>query len=64
MSKLTYQDKINSYNDRKNGMSVRTLSIKYNVRKCLIDKHGFDILRTNKNKIHINMKNNKQLIEF
>ena len=52
MSKLTYQDKINSYNDRKNGMSVRTLSIKYNVRKCLIDKHGLDILRTGKNKIY------------
>ncbi len=59
MSKLTYEDKINLYNDRKSGMSVQSLSIKYNVRKCLIDymvslmdKHGLDILRTGKNKIH------------
>ena len=59
MSKLTYEDKIKLYNDRKNGVSVGNLSIKYNVRKCLInymisliDKHGLDILRTNKNKIH------------
>ena len=59
MSKLTYEDKINLYNDRKSGMSVQSLSIKYNVRKCLIDymvslidKHGLDILRTSKNKIH------------
>ena len=59
MSKLTYEDKINLYNDRKNGMSVGSLSIKYNIRNCLIDymvalidKHGLDILRTNKNKVH------------
>ena len=59
MSKLSYEDKINLYNDRKKGMSFRSLSIKYNVRKCLInymvsliDKHGLDILRTDKNKIH------------
>ena len=59
MSKLSYEDKINLYNDRKSGMSVQSLSIKYNVRKCLIDymvslidKHGLDILRTGKNKIH------------
>ena len=61
MSKLTYEDKINLYNDRKNGMSVGSLSIKYNIRTCsidymvaLIDKHGVDILRTEKNKIHTN----------
>ena len=59
MSKLSYEDKINLYNDRKNGMSVGSLTIKYNVRKCvidymvsLIDKHGLDILRTGKNKIY------------
>ena len=59
MSKLSYEDKINLYNDRKSGMSVGSLSIKYNVRKCvvnymvsLIDKHGLNILRTGKNKIH------------
>ena len=59
MSKLSYEDKISLYNDRKSGMSIGSLSIKYNVRKCvidymvsLIDKHGLDILRTGKNKIY------------
>ena len=59
MSKLTYEDKINLYNDKKKGMSIVSLSNKYKVRKCvinyltaLIDKHGVDILRTNKNRIH------------
>ena len=59
MSKLTYDDKINLYNDRKNGMSIKSLSIKYNIRTknvqyicCLIEKHGIDILRTGKNKVY------------
>ena len=59
MSKLTYEDKLNLYNDKKKGMSIGRLSNKYKVRKCvinyltaLIDKHGVDILRTNKNRIH------------
>ena len=59
MSKLTYEDKINIYNDKMNGMSIGSLSNKYKVRKCvinyltaLIDKHGVDILRTNKNRTH------------
>ena len=57
MSKLTYQDKINIYNERKQGNSVVNISKKYSVRKDiikylirLIDKHGYDILRTNKNR--------------
>jgi len=57
MSKLSYEDKINIYNERKNGESLSSLASKYNVRDDnlaylirLIDKHGFDILRTNKNK--------------
>lgn len=59
MSKLTYEDKINLYNDKKRGMSIGSLSNKYKIRKsvinyltALIDKHGIDILRTSKNKIH------------
>ena len=59
MSKLTYEDKINLYNDKKNGMSIDSLSNKYKVRNCLInyltaliDKHGLDILRTTQNKYH------------
>ena len=63
MSKLSYEDKINLYNDRKQGMSVGSLSFKYKIRKnvityltALIDKYGIDILRTNKNKIHIKIE--------
>ena len=47
MSKLTYEDKINLYNDRKNGISRSNLSKKYKIRTCsidylvsLIDKHA------------------------
>ena len=57
MSKLSYEDKINLYNDKKQGMSLKTLSLKYNIRTknvqylyCLIEKHDFDILRTLNNK--------------
>ena len=57
MSKLSYDDKINLYNDKLNGKSIKTLSRKYgityhNVQYLirLIDRHGFDILRTGKNK--------------
>ena len=57
MSKLNYEDKINLYNDSKLGLSRSTLSKKYNIAVhgvqylcCLIDKHGIDILRTQKNK--------------
>ena len=59
MSKLTYEDKINLYKDRKNGLTIPTLVSKYNIRHevveyliRLIDKHGLDILRTNKNKYY------------
>lgn len=59
MSKLSNEDKINLYNERKNGYSMRMLSKKYNITVhgvqylcCLIDKHGIDILRTSKNKEH------------
>ena len=59
MSKLTYEDKINLYNDRKSGRSIPSLMSKYNIRHKvveylikLIDKHGLDILRTTKNKYY------------
>ena len=65
MSKLSYEDKINLYNDRKNGISFTRLSLKYNVRKSivsymvsLIDKHGLGVLRTDKNKFYT--KNEKK----
>ena len=57
MSKLTYDDKIKLYNDRKSGMSVSSVSKRYNVSMnvvndliSLIDKHGLGILRTTKNR--------------
>lgn len=59
MAKLSYEDKINLYNDRKNGMSMKSLSIKYNIRTknaqylcCLIEKHGIEVLSTSKNKVY------------
>ena len=57
MSKLTYDDKIKLYNDRKSGMMVSSVSKKYNVSMnvvndliSLINKHDFGILRTRKNR--------------
>ena len=56
MSKLSYEDKINIYNNKKEGMSINALSKKYDVRDNVIkylirviDKHGYEVLRTNKN---------------
>ena len=57
MSKLSYEEKIEIYNKRKEGETLKTLQSKYGITKhniqyliWLIDKHGFDILRTIKNK--------------
>lgn len=57
MSKLSYEDKINIYQERKNGNAISNISRKYNVRKNvieylvrLIDKHGYDVLRISKNR--------------
>ena len=59
MSKLSYEDKINLYEDKKQGISTKSLSEKYKIRTSLvdylislIDKHGYDILRKNKNRFH------------
>ena len=59
MSKLSYEDKINLYIERKSGMSIASLASKYNIRSerieyliRLINKHGIDILRTTKNKCY------------
>ena len=56
MSKLSYEDKINIYNNKKEGISIKVLSKKYDVRDNVIkylvrviDKHGYEVLRTNKN---------------
>lgn len=56
MSKLTREQKIQIYEERKEGSSLINLSKKYGVGKTsidylirLIDLHGFDILRKDKN---------------
>ncbi len=57
MSKLTYEDKINLYKDRKFGLQISALCSKYKILHAnveyltrLIDKHGYDVLRTSKNR--------------
>ena len=59
MSKLSYEDKIEIYNKRKEGVTLSTLCSQYGVTTHniqylirLIDKHGFNILRTSKNKYY------------
>lgn len=59
MSKLSYEDKVYIYNNRKEGDSLNLLQSQYGVTKHsiqylvrLIDKHGFKILRTSKNKYY------------
>ena len=59
MSKLSYKDKINIYKERKKGKQISFLSSKYNVRSDniaylirLIDKHGFNILKKEKNRYY------------
>ena len=37
MGKLSYDDKINLYNDKKKGMSIESLSNKYKIRKSVIN---------------------------
>ena len=57
MGKLSFEDKINLYNDRKSGISISSLCSKYKILHAnveyltrLIDKHGYDILRKNRNR--------------
>ena len=59
MSKLSYEDKIDIYYKKKNGQSGKSIANEYQIRDCivtylvrLIDKHGFDILRKDKNKYY------------
>ena len=56
MSKLTFEDKINLYEDKKNGLSYKSLSKKYGIRDSrvkylvrLIEIHGYEILRKYRN---------------
>ena len=69
MKKLDYETKIEIYEKYKKGQSLQSISKEYttsftNIRyMCrIIDLHGFEILRKNKNKVYpIEFK--KELIE-
>ena len=54
--KLSYEDKVNIYELRQNGESIKSLSEQFSVSKSvlqylirLIDKYGIDIVRKGKN---------------
>lgn len=56
MAKLTREQKIELYKERKQGATLSSLSKEYQIRSDninylvrLIDRHGFDVLRSNKN---------------
>lgn len=64
MTKISYEERINLYYDR----SFPSLKSKYGINKSgveylvrLIDKHGFDILRTNENKSYSSMEKERIL---
>ena len=59
MTKISYEDKLNIYQLKKQGVSCSTIKSKYsygihNIQylERLIDKHGYDILRSTKNKTY------------
>lgn len=59
MSKLTNKQKIEIYERRLKGETVKSLALNFNIRKSnikylirLIEKHGYNILRNGKNKYY------------
>ena len=59
MSKITNEERIKIYQERKKGVNVYKLSDKYGIRSegieylvKLIDKHGLEVLRGAKNKYY------------
>ena len=59
MSKLTREDKIKIYERRKNGETIPSLAKAFDVQEsnikyliALIEKHGYDILRKDKNRTY------------
>ena len=57
MGKLSYEDKIKIYYEKKKGRTRKDIACEYKIQQSnvqylvrLIDKHGFDILRTTTNK--------------
>ena len=67
MSKISYEDKINIYHEKKLGVSFSAIKSKYNYGihniqylERLIDKHGYDILRQAKTE-HFQLLKKKEL---
>ena len=67
--KLSYEDKVNLYNDKIKGIAIKSLGPKYGITYHnaqylirLIDKHGFDILRTTKNKTYSSFEKERIII--
>ena len=63
MSKLTYKDKIKNI---KKGFTIKNLALNYRINISiikyiyrLIDKHGYNILKTNKNKSYTKYEKKK-----
>ena len=59
MAKLTNKQKIEIYEQRLKGESLKSLSFNFNISICnvkylirLIDKHGYNILRNGKNRYY------------
>ena len=71
MTKISYEERINLYYDRKNGMSFPSIKSKYGINKSgveylvrLIDKHGFNIEEINsKNDLVLNDIHNEEMID-
>ena len=59
MAKLSYEDKVRIYYEKKKGRSKKDIASEYKIQESnvqylvrLIDKHGFDVLRKVKNKYY------------
>ena len=59
MEKLSYEDKVKIYYKKKKGRARKYIASEYKIQESnvqylvrLIDKHGFDVLRTVKNKYY------------
>ena len=71
MNKISYEERINLYYDRKNGMSFPSIKSKYGINKSgveylvrLIDKHGFNIEEINSKKdLVLNDIHNEEMID-
>lgn len=57
MSKLSYEEKIEIYNKRKQGITLNTLHLQYGITVhniqyiiWLVNKHGYEILKKKPNK--------------